>query len=255
MAKGNKGDAVYDPVKACASCAPCKFESSSSVDTTWRPGTHASARTELCKHIVCSADTEEDHLAASGSEHLRPQPGAGHRLSWPPHQEAWGIVSLRLGLTSDRSVDALVSVYRNTLTIHIQSLPGGAFDKRMASIPVEHLVVALRPCQFKLMALSCLTDDDVEEIFCFCKDQTARNKWVYVFRRINGVRVVAHNVPKPSLSQPAPSSTGVAPAPTPTTGSACQTPLDRPTRADEIRARFLQIQKARGRASAVDGTR
>ena len=50
-------------------------------------------------------------------------------------------------LDSTKSVDALVSVNRNTLTIHIQSSPGGAFDMEIASIPMQHLVVTLQPGQ------------------------------------------------------------------------------------------------------------
>ena len=107
---------------------------------------------------------------------------------WPSHREACGIVSLRAHLTSTDSIDALVSVHHNELTIHIQSSRGGAFDEKMASIPVDRLIVTLHPRQFEILGLSCTTED-AGEIFCSCKDQTARNKWVYVLRRVAGVDV------------------------------------------------------------------
>jgi len=129
------------------------------------------------------------HLAAP-PQHIEPaaRDDFNSMQSWPPHRETHGLMSIRKELDSTKSVDALVSVHRNTLTIHIQSSPGGAFDMEMASIPMQHLVVTLQPGQFNLLVLSCLTDDE-GEIFCCCKDQTARNKWVYVFRRVAGVKV------------------------------------------------------------------
>jgi len=85
------------------------------------------------------------HLAAP-PQHIEPaaRDDFNSMQSWPPHRETHGLMSM---LDSTKSVDALVSVNRNTLTIHIQSSPGGAFDMEIASIPMQHLVVTLQPGQ------------------------------------------------------------------------------------------------------------
>ena len=79
-------------------------------------------------------------------------------------------MSLRAHPKSTKSVDALVSVHHNALTIHIQSSPGGAFDQKMAVIPVDLLIVTVRPGQFEMLCLSCSTDEASAGILCFCKD-------------------------------------------------------------------------------------
>jgi len=194
---------------------------------------------------VC-ADTSEPPVSASTE--LCKQSGM---RSWPAHQEARGMVLLRLALTGAKSVDALASVHRSALTIHIQSLPGGPFDKKMARIPVGHLVVTLHPGQYELLVFSCLFDD-AGEIFCFCKDQAARNKWLYVLRRVEGVTFESRSFPKPLLRPFATLSAGVTPVYTPTPSSIFRhfPAQDRLSRAEEVRAKFLQIQEARGRTSA-----
>ena len=159
----------------------------------------------LLKHSVLSC-TPEDRSSLADEDHPPRVPSRPPRSetfcaknfplpkiqSWPSHREARGFVSLRAHPTSADSIDALVSVHHNTLTIHIQSLPGGAFDKRMASIPVDSLIVTLHPGQFEMLSLSCTAEDSGNlggDILCYCKDQTARNKWVHVFRRVEGVVV------------------------------------------------------------------
>ena len=105
---------------------------------------------------------------------------------WPPYQEVRGVVSLSVKLSSANSRDALMSVHHNVLTVHI----GSDFDHLVSSIPLEHLVVTLLPGQFEMLILSCTTDRDGDAgIICRCKDQTARNKWLYVLRRVLGVAV------------------------------------------------------------------
>jgi len=169
--------------------------------------------------------------------------------SWPPHREARGYMSLRLDLASARSVDALVSMHQSTLTIYIQSSPGGAFDSKMASIPVEHLVVTLRQGQFELLVLSCLTDNE-GEIICCCKDQTARNKWVYVFRRVAGVKV--HPLPRLALRPLASSSAGPSQISTPVMRSQhTSAAMAGPSHSERVRAKFLEMQAQRGHISAA----
>jgi len=107
---------------------------------------------------------------------------------WSPLRETRGFLTVRSSLTSVSSREALMSVHHNMLTIHIQSSPGGAFENKVASIPAAHLVVTLRPGQFETLILSCATED-AKEIVCCCTNQTARNKWLYVLRRVDGVTV------------------------------------------------------------------
>lgn len=108
--------------------------------------------------------------------------------AWPPCQEARGLVSLRVHPNREiGSVEAMCRLKNKMLTIYTKSLPGSAFDTCSCSIPVHRLVLTLHPGQFTTLNLSCDTTDT--GIFCSCKDQTARNKWVYVLRRVEGVLV------------------------------------------------------------------
>jgi len=211
--------------------------------------TNSPADVALRNHCVLSCTNEE---AVADDEHLPTRLAApSHQLqaaarddcihSWPPHREARGFVWLRLDPASASSVEALVSVHHNVLNIHIQSSPG-VFDKKLASIPVGHLVVTLRPGQFELLVLSCLTEDS-EEIFCCCKDQIARNKWVYVLRRVAGVDF--RPLPRRAL-RPLPSSSAV-PSPIITPSAA----MEGPSHSEYVRTKFLEMQARRGRVSAA----
>ena len=169
--------------------------------------------------------------------------------SWPTYREARGFMSLHLDPASAGTIDALVSVLLNTLTIYIQSSPGGAFNKIMASIPVKHLVVTLCPGQFKLLVLSCLADNG-GRIICCCKDQTARNKWVYVFRRVAGVEV--RPLPRRAL-RPLASSCAI-PSSISTTAihSQCPSePMAGLAHSEHVRVKFLEIQARRVHISAA----
>jgi len=200
------------------------------------------------------ADDEEHvptRLAAPPPQHDQATHDGKDMQTWPPHREARGFMSLRLDPASSRSAEALVSVLHNALTIYIQSSPGGAFDTTMASIPVDHLVVTLRPGQFELLVLSCLTDD-AGEIFCFCSDQTARNKWVYVFRRVAGVQV--RPLPRRALRPLPLDSSSAAPSPISTPAMQSQHPsaaMDEQSHSEHVGAKFLEIQSRCGRISAA----
>ena len=211
--------------------------------------TNSPADVALSNHCVLWCTNEE---AVEDDEHLptrldaplhQLQPAAREDCihSWPPHREARGFVSLRLDPASASRVEALVSVHHNVLTIHVQSSPG-TFDKKLASIPVEHLVVTLRPGQFDSFILSCLTAAS-GEIFCCCKDQTARNKWVYVLRRVAGVHV--RPLHRRAL-RPLTSSSAV-PSPIFTSSAA----MDGPSHSEYVRTKFLEMQARRSRVSAA----
>jgi len=155
---------------------------------------------------------------------------------WPPLREARGVVTVRSSLTSAGSRAAMMSMHRSTLTIHIQSSSGGAFDNKVASIPAAHLVVTLRPGQFETLILSCATED-AKKIICCCADQTARNKWVYVLRRVGGITV------RPLLTRALPScaSSPDAPSiPAPAAGTRLQpSVVNVPSRSQRVRGKFL----------------
>mmetsp|Transcript_38264 Transcript_38264/g.61671 ORF Transcript_38264/g.61671 Transcript_38264/m.61671 type:complete len:349 (+) Transcript_38264:51-1097(+) len=218
--------------------------------------TNSPADVALRNHCVLSCTNEE---AVADDEHLPTRLAApSHQLqaaarddcihSWPPHREARGFMSLRLDPASASSVEALVSVHHNVLNIHIQSSPG-VFDKKLASIPVGHLVVTLRPGQFELLVLSCLTEDS-EEIFCCCKDQIARNKWVYVFRRVAGVKV--RPLPRLALRPLASSSAGPSQISTSVMRSQhTSAAMAGPSHSERVRAKFLEMQARRGHISAA----
>mmetsp|Transcript_38265 Transcript_38265/g.61677 ORF Transcript_38265/g.61677 Transcript_38265/m.61677 type:complete len:355 (+) Transcript_38265:51-1115(+) len=224
--------------------------------------TSPQAEVALRNHSVMSCTDEEERAAADNDdEHLptrlaAPPPQHDQAAldddedmqTWPPHREARGFMSLRLDPASASSVEALVSVHHNVLNIHIQSSPG-VFDKKLASIPVGHLVVTLRPGQFELLVLSCLTEDS-EEIFCCCKDQIARNKWVYVFRRVAGVKV--RPLPRLALRPLASSSAGPSQISTSVMRSQhTSAAMAGPSHSERVRAKFLEMQARRGHISAA----
>ena len=148
---------------------------------------------------------------ASSSPQLEPASDLGRLASlvvprpefWDTNiREARGFLSLRTRQTGGKSVDAMISLHRNMLTIHMQSLPGGAFDQRRVSIPVDRLIVTIRQLEFEMLFLSCSTEAS-GEILCVCKDQTARNKWLYIFRRVKGVKVYPM---QPLIATPCPAA-------------------------------------------------
>ena len=78
----------------------------------------------------------------------------------------------------------LCSIQRGTLAIRIKAEPGDqSFKKVMARVLVGDVVVSLvRGCQ-RTFVLSSRGSNGVDEVYCYTEDQTARNKWVDIFRR------------------------------------------------------------------------
>jgi len=241
--------APAEPAGASPTAAPAPKASGSVVSIARTPSTQGlSAEVALRKHSVAPC-TREDDLPAGDvllpatlpSRRVSPLQHAQRHLDdcvepWPPLREARGVVTVRSSLTSASSRAALMSMHRSTLTIHIQSSPGGAFDNKVASIPAAHLVVTLRPGQFETLILSCATED-AKNIVCCCADQTARNKWVYVLRRVGGITV------RPLLTRALPScaSSPDAPSiPAPAAGIRHQPSMVHVhSRSQRVRAKFL----------------
>ena len=146
--------------------------------------TSTPADVALRNHCVLSytnkeAAADDQHQPTCLATHEPATRNNDSMQSWLTYCEARGFMSLRMDPSSAKNVEALVSVLLNTLTIYTQSSPSGAFNKFMVSIPVEHLILALRPGQFELLVLLCLTDNG-GEIVCCCKDKTARNVGVRI---------------------------------------------------------------------------
>jgi len=122
-----------------------------------------------------------DHACLPAMPRLRP---------WPLDREARGLVSLQLGATSTGGKeDALLVVRDGLLTLHLLTLnleEHNEHTRRLVAIPVEQVLVTLWPGYVDTLGLSLKSQPDTD-IVCCCKDQTARNKWVAVLRRVNGV--------------------------------------------------------------------
>lgn len=105
--------------------------------------------------------------------------------SWPLHREARGLLRLSASTRDEsRSVMALCSIQHGTLTLSIQSSTGAGFDTVMAKISVDRLMVSVFHGRFNMLHVCC-QGEECEDIYCFATDQTARNKWIAVFRRMN----------------------------------------------------------------------
>jgi len=109
---------------------------------------------------------------------------------WPLNREARGLVSLQLGATSTGGrEDALLVVRDGLLTLHLLTIDleeRGEHTRKLVAMPVEQVLVTLWPGFFDRLGLSLKNNPDTD-IVCCCKDQTTRNKWVAVLRRVNGV--------------------------------------------------------------------
>ena len=70
-------------------------------------------------------------------------------------------------------------------------------------ISTNILLIRVVPWHFDMFTLSCKVEEPskapLHEIFCYAADQTARNKWLAVFRRMV-VTIVATNLPSLLLS-------------------------------------------------------
>lgn len=105
--------------------------------------------------------------------------------SCPPHC-ALGHVVL-LASQSDSSMDALLSLEHEVLTVFrvVESSTGAGVAIKEAEIPTHKLVITLYPGRFDMFSFS--ISAFAIDIICSCKDQSARNKWIAIFRRQEGV--------------------------------------------------------------------
>ena len=106
---------------------------------------------------------------------------------WSEAREAHGYLKLSHTLchpVQEPCLHCLCSIQQGTLTIRIKAEPGDqSFKKVMARVLVGDVVVSLvRGCQ-RTFVLSSRGSNGVDEVYCYTEDQTARNKWVGIFRR------------------------------------------------------------------------
>ena len=119
-------------------------------------------------------------------------PAISRLTSWPAHRAAQGMVSVQKYARRSRTLsgggkDAMLSLRDGMLTLHLESqTQRGEFTHEMAVVPVNELLVTLEHGRFNMLCLSLESEPEVT-IMCFCKDQTVRNKWVAILRRIQGV--------------------------------------------------------------------
>ena len=133
-----------------------------------------------------------DHRLARVSHRRPPLPSAcvaqaatvDDKLCWPPHREARGFVTLRSNPTSHIDIPAFLSWQFNVLTVFFENGTGGTAQLKKTKIPTRQLVVTLFPGQVDMFSLS--SGSCTSEFCCVCKDQTHRNKWVAVLRRLEG---------------------------------------------------------------------
>jgi len=106
--------------------------------------------------------------------------------SGPRRARPGGLLELRLNRdTQDEGTPGLVIIECRVLTIRVEAHAGVGFGdspdgKVSATIPVKELLVTLWRGQTDLLVLA----HNSTEVHCYAKDQTARNKWVAVLRRM-----------------------------------------------------------------------
>jgi len=113
-------------------------------------------------------------------------PPMSQPAQWPADLDVRGLLELRLNRdTQDEGTPGLVIIRRRVLTIRVEVHAGIGFEdlpdgKVAATIPVKELLVTLWRGQTDLLGLA----HNGTEVYCYAKDQTARNKWVAVLRRM-----------------------------------------------------------------------
>jgi hypothetical protein len=100
---------------------------------------------------------------------------------------------LTLGMHADQpsGATALCIVKNKVLMLVLKTAPKAFsdetesenYDKVLARIPISNLEVTLRPGKTNLFQVNTKGHHD-DGVFCFAKDQTDRNKWIAVFRRM-----------------------------------------------------------------------
>jgi hypothetical protein len=86
-------------------------------------------------------------------------------------------------------LEVLCSIQHRMLTFRVNenlstTTPGDqGVANEVLRVPMESVVVSVRPEHYSMFALSSQDGDGADEVYCYARDQTTRNKWMAVFRR------------------------------------------------------------------------
>ena len=129
----------------------------------------------------------EDMDVVIGGKHLE-----SSITIWPPGRIAQGVLTIRPTPSLKGGMAMRMTIQHQVLTLRPESpnkLHGGV---ETVYVSTDKLLIKVAPWHFDMFTLSCKVDELSEapfhEVFCYAADQTARNKWLAVFRRM-GVTV------------------------------------------------------------------
>jgi len=106
---------------------------------------------------------------------------------WPAHREARGKLALKGSPGARRPVHAECTVQHGVLTLSVakRNASGESSSSVVAEVPVKDLAVGLQRAQTSMITLATLYEGKVyDEIYCFADNQSERNQWIAVFRRM-----------------------------------------------------------------------
>ena len=132
------------------------------------------------------------YAATSCSTIAMPATAPANARPWPAHREACGYVELGAHLGGGaRRLAARCHVQRGEITLWRRTgADDKAFPQELLRISSPHFTVSVSPGHHNVFILSSQDGDRTEEVYCYTADQTARNKWIAVFRR-QGVAIYA----------------------------------------------------------------
>ena len=104
---------------------------------------------------------------------------------WPAHREACGYVELGAYLgRGSRRLAAQCHVQGGVITLWRRTgADAKDFQEELLRISSPHFIISVSPEHHNVFILSSQDGDRTEEVYCYTADQTARNKWIAVFRR------------------------------------------------------------------------
>ena len=140
------------------------------------------------EYVSCTSD----YAATSCSTIAMPATAPANARPWPAHREACGYVELGALLGGGaRRLAARCHVQRGEITLWRRTgADDKAFPQELLRISSPHFIVSVVPGHHNVFILSSQDGDRMEEVYCYTADQTARNKWIAVFRR-QGVAIYA----------------------------------------------------------------
>ena len=107
---------------------------------------------------------------------------------WPAEREARGILRVRHTVRTRvemSGLEVLCSIQHGMLKIRARTDTRGeeGFANEVVRMPMESVVISVLPGCVSMFALSSKDGNGTDEVYCYARDQTARNKWIAIFRR------------------------------------------------------------------------